>query len=95
MERDRGTIGEILGCLTNSTTVNIVKCETADTRPIKLAFDKIPGLQTTGMTDGGSVMEGTNDRLADIKICRNIESTFIECETVLDGPVRGEKFLCG
>src|SRR5882724_7473051 len=72
VKRNRWTIGEILGCLTNSATVNVVKGEAADTRPIKLAFDKIPGLQTTGMTDGGSVMERVDDGLTDVKISRYI-----------------------
>jgi len=44
VKRDGGTVGEILGCLTNSTTVNIIKGEPTDTRPVELAFDKIPGL---------------------------------------------------
>jgi len=43
-EEDGGTVGEILGCLTNSTTVNVVEGEPTDTRPVELAFDKIPSL---------------------------------------------------
>ena len=47
----------------------------------------------TGMTNGGSVVEGADDRLMDVEIGRNIESAFIKRETILDGPVRGKKFL--
>jgi len=44
VKRNGWTIGEILGCLTNSATVNVVKGEPVNTRPVKLAFDKIPSL---------------------------------------------------
>jgi len=46
------------------------------------------------MTNGGSVVERANDRLTDVEISGNIESTFIKRKTILDGPVGGEEFLC-
>ena len=58
---NRGAIREIFGCLTNSATVNIIKGEMMDTRPIELVFDKIPSLYMTRMTDGGSDMKRVND----------------------------------
>jgi len=58
-----------------------------DTRPIELAFDEIPSLQTTGMTNGGSVMERVNDQLTDIEISGDVESALVECETILNGPI--------
>ena len=93
VERDRWMVGEIFSRLTNSATIDIVKGEMTNTRPVELAFDEIPGLQMTGMTNRGSVMQGTNNRLADVEISRNIEATFVKRETVLDGPVRREEFL--
>jgi len=33
--------------------------------------------------------------LTDVEISGNIESAFIERETILDGPVGGEEFLVG
>jgi len=89
-----GRLGKFFGCLTNSATVNVIKGETTDTRPIELAFDEIPGLQTTRMTNRGSVMEKTNDRLTNVEISGDIELSFIEYETVLNSPVRGKEFLC-
>ena len=67
--------------------------ELMNTGPIKLVFDKIPSLQTTGMTNRGSVMERANNCLVNVEISGDIESSFIECETILDGPVGGKEFL--
>jgi len=47
------------------------------------------------MTNGGSVVERANDRLTNVEISGNIESTLIKRETILDGPVRGEEFFVG
>jgi len=58
---NRGAIREIFGCLTNSATVNIIKGKMTNIRPIELAFDKIPSLYMTRMTDGGSDMKRVND----------------------------------
>jgi len=46
------------------------------------------------MTNRGGIMMGVNDRLTNIEISRNIKLTFVKCETILDGPVRGKEFLC-
>jgi len=45
------------------------------------------------MTNRGSVVERANDRLTNVEISGNVESTFIKCETILDGPVGGKEFL--